>query len=171
MRGYSRPVRALRPGDRGARISSSDNGAPSAWSEVEVRNWHTSAALAASELVRLLGQCGLLRHKPQPREPPSTAKGLHRDCSGWRRCSPQSTGSLVAAIQSEVNGVTLDFDTREEFRPGHYAFLHDGEGLQIGFVKGPSLERAATARLRRFQTLPRKGEVRAKAVIWRRESR
>src|SRR5438105_14651032 len=22
-----------------------------------------------------------------------------------------------------ANGVTLDFDTREEFRPGHYAFL------------------------------------------------
>jgi hypothetical protein len=34
---------------------------------------------AASKLVRLLGQCGLVRHEPQPREPPSTAKGLHRD--------------------------------------------------------------------------------------------
>lgn len=34
---------------------------------------------ATSELVRLLGQCSLLRHGPQPRGPPSTAKGLHRD--------------------------------------------------------------------------------------------
>jgi hypothetical protein len=33
----------------------------------------------ASELVRLLGQCGLVRHTPQPREPSSTTKGLHRD--------------------------------------------------------------------------------------------
>src|SRR5258705_424619 len=29
-----------------------------------------------------------------------------------------------------ANGVTLDFDTREEFRPGHYAFLvSDAAGL------------------------------------------
>src|SRR3984893_3859268 len=68
---------------------------------------------AASELVRLLGQCGLLRHEPHPREPPSTAKGLHRDIvglaitrltldDGWRRCSPQSMGFVMGVIESEV---------------------------------------------------------------------
>ena len=55
MRGYWRPARALRPGDRGARISSSDNGAPSAWSEVEVRNWHNPVAPATGQPVRLRG--------------------------------------------------------------------------------------------------------------------
>ena len=58
MRGYWRPARALRPGDRGARISSSDNGAPSAWSEVEVRNWHQAYPRGRTRHFRSWGQTG-----------------------------------------------------------------------------------------------------------------
>ena len=55
MRGHWRPARALRPGDREARFSSIDNEASSAWSEVEVRNWHNPVAPATGQPVRLLG--------------------------------------------------------------------------------------------------------------------
>jgi hypothetical protein len=50
-RGHWRPARALRPGDRGARISSIDNEAPSAWSEVG----HIAPVSLQCELRRLSG--------------------------------------------------------------------------------------------------------------------
>ncbi|MGA8756774.1 MAG: hypothetical protein WB611_10635, partial [Stellaceae bacterium] len=34
-----------------------------------------------------------------------------------------------------ANGVTLDFDTREEFRPGHYAFLVSDPEFDAGFAR------------------------------------
>ena len=34
-----------------------------------------------------------------------------------------------------ANGVTLDFDTREEFRPGHYAFLVSDAEFDAAFAK------------------------------------
>ena len=33
-----------------------------------------------------------------------------------------------------ANGVTLDFDTREEFRPGHYAFLVSDAEFDAAFA-------------------------------------
>src|ERR1700739_3353064 len=46
------------PWRQGARISSSDNGVPSAWSEVEVRNWHRSDELIRIERVGSLASSG-----------------------------------------------------------------------------------------------------------------
>src|SRR5713101_3512378 len=34
-----------------------------------------------------------------------------------------------------ANGVTLDFDTREEFRPGHYAFLVSDAEFDAAFAR------------------------------------
>ena len=34
-----------------------------------------------------------------------------------------------------ANGVTLDFDTREEFRPGHYAFLVSDVEFDAAFAR------------------------------------
>jgi catechol 2,3-dioxygenase-like lactoylglutathione lyase family enzyme len=34
-----------------------------------------------------------------------------------------------------ANGVTLDFDTREEFRPGHYAFLVRDAEFDVAFTR------------------------------------
>jgi len=34
-----------------------------------------------------------------------------------------------------ANGVTLDFDTREEFRPGHYAFLISDAEFEAAFAR------------------------------------
>ena len=34
-----------------------------------------------------------------------------------------------------ANGVTLDFDTREEFRPGHYAFLLSDAEFDAAFAR------------------------------------
>src|ERR1700746_896154 len=34
-----------------------------------------------------------------------------------------------------ANGVTLDFDTREEFRPGHYAFLVSNAEFDAAFAR------------------------------------
>ena len=34
-----------------------------------------------------------------------------------------------------ANGVTLDFDTREEFRPGHYAFLVSNTEFDAAFAR------------------------------------
>jgi hypothetical protein len=52
-----------------------------------------------------------------------------------------------------ANGVTLDFDTREEFRPGHYAFLvvrpHPRSGR-------PVLRRSAAHQARRDQSSARR---------------
>jgi hypothetical protein len=59
MRGYWRLAGAPRPGDSGAQISSSDNGAPSASSKVMVRNWHISDmdGLAVAARAADYGRC------------------------------------------------------------------------------------------------------------------
>src|SRR5258708_32387562 len=36
---------------------------------------------------------------------------------------------------STANGVALDFDTREEFRPGHYAFLVSDAEFDAAFAR------------------------------------
>src|SRR6266853_1468295 len=51
---------------------------------------------------------------------------------------PQSRGGAGMGPFRPVktaNGVTLDFDTREEFRPGHYAFLVSDAEFDAAFAR------------------------------------
>src|ERR1700745_2663102 len=54
------------------------------------------------------------------------------------------SSSLISSISRQwghfvpvktANGVTLDFDTREEFRPGHYAFLVSDAEFDAAFAR------------------------------------
>jgi len=59
-----------------------------------------------------------------------------------------------------ANGVTLDFDTREEFRPGHYAFLVSDAEFDAAFARiraqgRPVLRRSTARQARRDQSSAR----------------
>src|SRR6266446_2701036 len=47
-----------------------------------------------------------------------------------------------------ANGVTLDFDTREEFRPGHYAFLVSDAEFDAAFARIRARKRLCVSRIR-----------------------